>query len=449
MGVPMMSPSQLIACLLLLFISIELQSVVSFSPAYSIGQKNCRAKLHGMNSPQSNRKSSSFTQIHLSHRSSCMRRYDVTTKASTTPMGDLAVRLDQPILQPEKYVKTSTYLWRSFLAILMSDFFKAACLTFLLGISIALGAMSYDKIYDKTRSITKPILHCYKLIRGRVSRIYDGIFNKATTPVGVPMNFDPSDIQSEGWGVCSLLRKKPVGRSKYIQYDFAFPMPHNTLDLALGQQMTLCVLDSKDNVVKGDFYLHSPRNQLGSCSILVPEVDESDESDAVDSEIGLESGSFVRALQNDLKDGDEIALTPGKLTLNYRGEYLPVNEMVYFTSGLGIVPVIEQVKAVLPSGSSSVKGVSVIWTNKDEEDFDVAMSTLEDEYFKYSTKLAVSCIIDDTKNELSDNNEIEESLQPFSPGTMAVVSGPKSFCDKAQAYLISKDFPDDCICILP
>ena len=123
--------------------------------------------------------------------------------------------------------------------------------------------------------------------------------------------------------------------------------------------------------------------------------------------------------------------------------------MVYFTYGLGIVPVIEQVKAVLPSGSSSVKGVSVIWTNKDEEDFDIAMSTLEDEYFKYSTKLAVSCIIDDTKNELSDNKEIEDSLQPFSPGTMAVVSGPKSFCEKAQAYLISKDYPDDCICILP
>lgn len=158
----------------------------------------------------------------------------------------------------------------------------------------------------------------------------------------------------------------------------------------------------------------------------------------------------VRALQNDVKEGDEIALTPGKLTLNYKGEYLPVTDMVFFASGLGIVPVIEQIKAVLPSGASSVNGVSVIWTNKEEEDFDIAMSTLEDEYFKYSTKLAVSCIIEDaSKSDLRDNQEIKESLQSFSPGTMAVISGSKSFCEKAQTFLVSEGYPDDCICVLP
>ena len=143
-------------------------------------------------------------------------------------------------------------------------------------------------------------------------------------------------------------------------------------------------------------------------------------------------------------------MTPGKLTLNYRGEYLPVTEMVYFTYGLGIVPVIEQVKAVLPSGSSSVKGVSVIWTNKDEEDFDIAMSTLEDEYFKYSTKLAVSCVVDDKKGKkIAQNLEVDEALPPFKQGTMAVIAGSKRFGNDARSMLMGYGYPEECICVLP
>ena len=59
--------------------------------------------------------------------------------------------------------------------------------------------------------------------------------------------------------------------------------------------------------------------------------------------------------------------------------------MLYIASGSGIAPVLDQVKAVLPSGSSSVKSVTVIWVNDKEEDFDAALSCLEDEYFKYGT----------------------------------------------------------------
>jgi len=148
--------------------------------------------------------------------------------------------------------------------------------------------------------------------------------------------------------------------------------------------------------------------------------------------------------------GDEIALKPGAQTLQYRGQYLPVTDMVYFASGIGIVPVIEQVKAVLPSGSSSVKAVSVVWVNKNENDFDVAVSILEEEYFKYSTKLAVSCIVDDVrKNSLGKNQDIEDAVPLFNPGTMAVVSGPTAFSEKAKSYLMDKGYPEECICVLP
>jgi hypothetical protein len=123
--------------------------------------------------------------------------------------------------------------------------------------------------------------------------------------------------------------------------------------------------------------------------------------------------------------------------------------MVYFAAADGIVPVMDQVKSVLPSGASSVKGVSVIWTNKDEKDFDIALSTLEDEYFKYSTKLAVSCVLEDHYASLIENDEIDEAVPKFNPGTMAVVSGPKSFSMEAVAVLVKKGYPENCICVLP
>lgn len=161
--------------------------------------------------------------------------------------------------------------------------------------------------------------------------------------------------------------------------------------------------------------------------------------------------SFVQdqVLATELQVGDEIALQPGPRTLDYKGEYLPVTDMVYFAAGDGIVPVIDQVKSVLPPGSSSVKGVSVVWTNDDEKDFDIALSMLEDEYFKYSTKLAVSCVVEDGNNSLKDNSEIDDSVPKFTPGTMAVVSGPREFAVKAIAVLMSKGYPENCMCVLP
>jgi hypothetical protein len=50
---------------------------------------------------------------------------------------------------------------------------------------------------------------------------------------------------------------------------------------------------------------------------------------------------------------------------------------------------------------------------------------------------------------LDSNDEIDESVPPFSPGTMAVVSGAREFAIKAIAVLMSKGYPENCICVLP
>jgi len=154
-------------------------------------------------------------------------------------------------------------------------------------------------------------------------------------------------------------------------------------------------------------------------------------------------------LKQELKVGDEVAVQPGPRKLAYRGQYLPVTEMVYVACGVGIVPVMEQVRAVLPSGSSSVENVSVIWVNEDTKDFDVTSEQLEKEYFKYSTKLAVSCIVEDLrKSNVDSSDEIVTAIPDFRPGVMAVVAGPDQATEKARAYLIQQGYPEDCICKL-
>ena len=136
-----------------------------------------------------------------------------------------------------------------------------------------------------------------------------------------------------------------------------------------------------------------------------------------------------------------------------RGQYLPVTDMVYLAFGTGIVPVLDQVRAVLPSGTSSVKRVTVVWINEATRDFDVTASILEEEYFKYSQKLAVSCIVDDLQGldsdkAFADSVEVNEAIPDFEQGTMAVVAGPTELKDKAMLYLEDRGYPTDTICVL-
>ena len=155
-------------------------------------------------------------------------------------------------------------------------------------------------------------------------------------------------------------------------------------------------------------------------------------------------------LRNELQKGDEVAIKPGKTHLSYSGKHTPVTDMVYLASGLGIVPILDQIKAITPKGSSSVKVSTVAWFNNNREDFDLAMDELESEYMKYPTKLAVSCIMDDlAKNPLEGNKEVEEAVPYFNAGTMAVISGPKGFTEMARGYLMRRGYPENCICVLP
>ena len=281
--------------------------------------------------------------------------------------------------------------------------------------------------------------------REKVSATVETLVSGSGAPRGTPMYFDAKS--NEGWGVCTLVSKRRLGQTNFAQFDFELPDPDTYLDLELGQQVSLCGLDESNNVVRGDFFVYQPdrRSKPGSFSILVPNR-STDENKLL---VGTETANLVQVLKQDMKVGDEIALKPGPRKLDYKGQYLPVTDMVYIAHGTGIVPVLEQVRTVLPSGSSTVKSVAVAWINEETRDFDVNADLLEREYFRYRKKMAVSCIVEDvTGTSLRESAEVQASVPSFQPGTMAVVAGPESFADKTVDYLRERGYPRDTICVL-
>lgn len=293
----------------------------------------------------------------------------------------------------------------------------------------------------------------------------------------VVMPFESDDSSSQGWGVCTLVDKRLVlspadeqaaaAKKKkrqssvsgdedkddmvgvtveYVEYTFNLPKPEYTLPLELGQQISLCCLDSAQNMAKGNFYPSSSRLQQGLFKITVPHNRSSQE---MLESVGKDRSGFATLLQDELVAGDEVAIKPGPKTLFYKGQYLPVTDMLYFISDDGVIPILDQVKSVLPNGASSVMNVNVVWLNKRSEQFDVAYDQLEKEFYKFNSKLEVSCCLVNAYTGMEENAEISESVPNFRPGTMAVIAGPSNFVILAERYLRRRGYPKDVVCSLP
>jgi len=375
---------------------------------------------------------------------------------SSMPHADLAVRLDTPLVSSSTIRRPTTLAALKCIGgILISDVVKVAIVAFVLAFSMSI--LSRASLLDAPlpsgvaklvgaasfpfRKAASACTLCYRWARGHMLRTADKAGGVAATAHGpaIPMKFDGEG----GWGVCALQSKEEVGRSSYTKYEFALPDGNNVLPLSLGQQVSLCCLDNNDSVVQGDFFPYSSRHERGKFSLLLPKGADVEKNGEL---LGSDRANLARALTTDINEGDEVAIKLGKTHLEYRGQYLPVNEMVFLASGMGIVPVLEEIKAVLPTGSSSVELASVVWFDENVKNFDIADKQLEAEYKKYPSKLAVTCI----DNELTkDNPDIEDSVPNFSPGIMAVVSGPTSFAQRAKRYLVDRGYPKDCICVLP
>ena len=126
----------------------------------------------------------------------------------------------------------------------------------------------------------------WKTVKGRISRAKD---SAKKNQKGVAMKFDAQ--ANEGWGVCTLRSKKRLGKTSFVQYDFDLPKSDEYIHLDLGQQLTLCCLDSNQSVAKGNFYLYhgDQSNNLGSFTVLAPNRTPADNA----YEVGQDTANFV------------------------------------------------------------------------------------------------------------------------------------------------------------
>eukprot|EP00522_Entomoneis_paludosa_P004357 CAMPEP_0172471514 /NCGR_PEP_ID=MMETSP1065-20121228/67856_1 /TAXON_ID=265537 /ORGANISM="Amphiprora paludosa, Strain CCMP125" /LENGTH=399 /DNA_ID=CAMNT_0013229617 /DNA_START=91 /DNA_END=1290 /DNA_ORIENTATION=- len=371
-------------------------------------------------------------------------------------MSGVTVSLDQPLMPPTNVLFTGSsgtaaaaaatrkplkeVLWQALQAMAQSNVLKVAVATFGMALIFSLSLR-----FLLGSSASSKMAQFSKLLQGRLERWSE---KWRPSPVSEPMPFED---ENEGWGVCTLRARKRLGKTQFMQFDFELPQPEYTVPLDLGQQVSLCCLDNDGNVARGNFFPFTKESPAkpGSFSILAPNIDDSSSEETI-FRIGLENANFVRVIKNELKIGDEVALTPGSHRLSYKGQYLPVTDMVYVAYGTGIVPVLDQIRSVLPSGASSVSSVTVVWINDSTQDFDVVAELLEKEYFKYSEKLAVSCIVGKVQDtpDFSANDEINTAIPDFLQGTMAVLAGPKQIIEKATFYLEDRGYPADTICTL-
>jgi hypothetical protein len=299
--------------------------------------------------------------------------------------------------------------------------------------------------------LLQKIFHVYKLARGKITRIVEEtIDNVKPTKEYTPMPFDEVD---GGWGTCTLSETERHGSTSFLQFTFDLPSQDYVLPLELGQTISLCCLDDNDTVIQAEFFpfqLHRSI-QPGTFSILVPDPESSLTSSILRDDEFLERQIvFARVIQG-LKVGDEVALQPGSHRLYYEGPPVPVTNIVYVAVGTGIVPVLDQLRTVLPNSSlTSVQSATVVWINTEPDDFDIIADVLEKEYYKYSRKLSVSCFANDLMTPLSENEDFNNApISSFQAGTIAVLSGPSQTISKAASFLKEqRGFPGDCICVL-
>lgn len=179
-------------------------------------------------------------------------------------------------------------MWKSLLGVLASDVFKMAVVAFCLALALSVMARSPSSDDDDDN---KAIV-LWKTVQGRVSRLRELVSAGPNDVEGVPMTFNSTD--TEGWGVCSLRSKRRLGKTSFVQYDFDLPRSDNTVQLELGQQLSVCCLDNNSSVAKGEFYLyHGEAPKLGTFSILAPNRRPKDNQ----LEVGKDAANFVRAVR--------------------------------------------------------------------------------------------------------------------------------------------------------
>ena len=210
---------------------------------------------------------------------------------------NLAVSIDKPLLTPIEYGYRSTSptnIWRSFLAVFLSDVFKTAIVAFLIAAGVTLlskcltgGAVSgvISKVYNNMSTTLKKFTAA--ITKSSRAKPVD-------RPVPMPFEGDG------GWGKCTLRSKRKVGTSPFTVFEFALPKPEYNIPLALGQQVDFCCLSSDDDICMGSFYPYEVGNESGGVQrgVLKVVVPESDSVEKNAAQVGMGNSKFVSVSRN-------------------------------------------------------------------------------------------------------------------------------------------------------
>lgn len=244
------------------------------------------------------------------------------------------------------------------------------------------------------------------------------------------------EIDIEEWKVCTLSDREDIS-SKYSKYRFELLNPDGVLPLNIGQELTMCVIDDDDRVHKESFFPISTQKSKGYFDVVVK--NENDYAGSIDE------NSFTSTLK-ELSIGDELAFKGGRYRLSYAGKQKKITSLTCVAAGVGITPVLQVLRGVLPESESSINDVELLWLNENGEEF-ICEDEISKFEVKYYSKFFSSKVVqpDLYGVNMLKNDDILGSLSPFEPGRIALVAGPDYVITKARQLLTMIGYPSDCI----
>jgi hypothetical protein len=290
-------------------------------------------------------------------------------------------------------------------------------------------------------------------------------------------------FEDEGWGQARLVAKEQVADSTLIKLSFALPRTTDYLPLAVGDKVRLCVVAGsspplvREDETDGDeidddddadgtplvakVYPFGDASS-GQFSFLVEDPSLMEDNADDDEEAAASARLLVRTILDEFQTGDELAIQPAlppdaaglERIAPWQISENNIHTIMYWANGSGISPALDHVRIILDDEyddnngkeNNGVQNAKLLWVNNAVGDFTYAENDLDEQYERHGDRLAIACVAEDAPSAADD---IAAALVPYTPGVLAVLSGPRSYTADAARFLMdSQGYPEAAICVL-
>jgi NAD(P)H-flavin reductase len=246
----------------------------------------------------------------------------------------------------------------------------------------------------------------------------------------------PTVANLADWGVCRL-HEREILPGDLFKYRFELNSADAILPLEMGQELQMCVVDSRDSVLKEPFFPVSKPDARGFFDIVTRRG-------------GDASGDRFAEALSQMGLGDEVAFKGGRYRLNYLGSNYPIEGMSIIASGFGAPPALQIIRDIFTQESTTIDDVEMLWVNEKKSDF-VCDADLEALEYRYVERFTMSRIIQEDLygRGLANRNDVKETLSPYVKGRLGVICAPEYVIGKARNILIDLGYPmDDIVTIV-